>query len=62
MLVGPPNTIHTKNTPYCIVANSDESQLVLHACNSDWLETYSFKTNKISFSNFPGGTNTQVIA
>ena len=52
MQVGQEDTIPTKNIPYCILANSDESQLIFHVHDSDYLEAYSFETKKSSVINF----------
>ena len=53
MKVDDRKTIYTKNIPYCIVANSEESQLIFHVYNSDCLETYSFNTMRSSLNTFP---------
>ena len=53
--VGSKTSVITKDIPYCIVANSDESQLIYHVSKEgrQCLETYSFHTNKTCLSNLP---------
>ena len=49
------STINTKATPYCIVADSNESQLIYYVYKqgNQCLETYNFHTNKTSIINLP---------
>ena len=53
--VGRESTISTKSIPYCVVANSDESELIYLVCKTggQCLGTYSFDTNKTCIINLP---------
>ena len=54
-LVGLESTVSTQSVPYCIVANSDESELIyfVHQVRGQCLETYSFHTNKTCIIHLP---------
>ena len=53
--VGKESTVSTDSIPYCIVANSDESQLIYHVLKQEiqCLETYSFHSNKTCLTDLP---------
>ena len=53
--VGKETSVTTKDIPYCIVTNSDESQLIYHVLKQEnpCLEIYNFHTNKTSIIELP---------
>ena len=53
--VGQENIVRTKSIPYCVLANSDESQLIFHVYQSgnQYLESYDFDTDQTLLINLP---------